>query len=132
MESDASEVSPAAVEQAVAERRSFELDVTTPYAYLHHLSELGEFWLSSDAVIPTFTGWPIVSTSPSGSRKMSARGSNPRLHDRGDDGLSREPGRSQADDQQCARTSSEDQDRFDLTLECIRRHYLDEPTSPLT
>src|SRR5690348_13326032 len=31
----------------------FTLDVTTPGAYLHHLSSLGEFWLSSDAVIPT-------------------------------------------------------------------------------
>ena len=26
-------------------------------AYLHHLSELGEFWLSSDAVIPSFSKW---------------------------------------------------------------------------
>jgi hypothetical protein len=32
----------------------FVLDVTTP-PYLHHRSELGEFWLSSDAVIPTFS-----------------------------------------------------------------------------
>src|SRR4051812_14267256 len=31
----------------------FLLDVTTPGAYLHHLSPLGEFRLSSDAVIPT-------------------------------------------------------------------------------
>ena len=39
---------------------SFELDVTTPYAYLHHLSEVGEFFLTSDAVIPTFTRWRIM------------------------------------------------------------------------
>src|SRR3954468_4103993 len=32
-----------------------ELDVTTPGAYLHHLSELGQFFLSSDAVIPSFS-----------------------------------------------------------------------------
>jgi hypothetical protein len=33
----------------------FELNVTTrPPMYLHHLSQLGEFWLASDAVIPTF------------------------------------------------------------------------------
>ena len=33
----------------------FELDVTAhPPFYLHHRSEVGEFWLSSDAVIPTF------------------------------------------------------------------------------
>ena len=34
----------------------FELDVATP-PYLHHASELGEFWLSSDAVIPSFSRW---------------------------------------------------------------------------
>jgi hypothetical protein len=33
----------------------FELLDTTPGVYLHHRSELGEYWLSSDAVIPTFT-----------------------------------------------------------------------------
>src|SRR6476620_10148879 len=32
----------------------FELDDTTPGAYLLHRSEAGEFFLSSDAVIPTF------------------------------------------------------------------------------
>ncbi len=34
----------------------FELDVTTKGDYLHHRSDLGEFWLSSDSVIPSFTG----------------------------------------------------------------------------
>jgi hypothetical protein len=33
----------------------FELDVSTPPSYLHHRSELGEFFLSSDAVIPSFS-----------------------------------------------------------------------------
>jgi len=37
--------------------KPFELDVTTPRAYLHHLSELGEFWLTSDAVIPSWSRW---------------------------------------------------------------------------
>jgi hypothetical protein len=32
----------------------FDLDDTTPGSYLHHRSGLGEFSLSSDAVIPTF------------------------------------------------------------------------------
>lgn len=35
--------------------RSFLLDDTTPGAYLHHRSDLGEFFLSSDSVTPTFT-----------------------------------------------------------------------------
>jgi hypothetical protein len=37
--------------------RSFDLDDTMRSAYLHHRSELGEFYLSSDSVIPTFTRW---------------------------------------------------------------------------
>lgn len=35
---------------------SFELDVAIP-PYLHHLSESGEFWLTSDSVIPTWSRW---------------------------------------------------------------------------
>lgn len=110
----------------------FELDVTTSGTYLHHHSELGEFGLSSDAVIHTFSGWPrlrhIIDQIPEEEteafnraaytiggmmvfpglqvdRKMTinqARGCHPRILD-----------------------------RFDLTLECIRRHYLDEP-NPLS
>jgi hypothetical protein len=43
----------------------FELDVTGPPYYLHHRSELGEFWLSSDALVPSFS-WlaPIVDQIP--------------------------------------------------------------------
>lgn len=33
----------------------FQLDTTTPRVYLHHESDLGEFFLASDSVIPTFT-----------------------------------------------------------------------------
>jgi hypothetical protein len=107
----------------------FELDVTGPPYYLHHHSELGEFWLSSDAVVPSFS-WlaPIIDQIPEVEReefkrigytiggmmvfpaqrvdgKMTingARGWHPRI-----------------------------KDRFDLTVECIRRHYLEEP-SPLS
>jgi hypothetical protein len=111
----------------------FELDVTPrPPYYLHHLSELGEFWLSSDAVIPSFSraretkhildqvpvaetaefnrigytvGGMMVFPANQIDRKWTinqARGCHGRLRD-----------------------------RFDLTLECIRRHYLGEP-SPLS
>ena len=48
----------------------FELDVTGPPYYLHHRSELGEFWLSSDAVVPSFRGWRPSSIR---SRKLSAK-----------------------------------------------------------
>jgi hypothetical protein len=107
----------------------FDLDITTP-PYLHHRSELGEFWLSSDAVIPSFSRTPklrhIIDQIPEAEReefqrvgytiggmmvfpankvdgKMTIngqRGCHPRIRD-----------------------------RFDLTLECIRRHYLGEPSA---
>lgn len=103
----------------------FELDATTPRSYLHHRSSLGEFSLSSDAVIPTFTrelkmAGIIAQISASDYQAFSrvsytiggmmifpaqrvggamtingARGFHPRI-----------------------------KDRFDLTVECIRRHYL--------
>jgi len=110
----------------------FGLDVTSPDSYLHHRSELGEFRLSSDSVIPSFSrarelkdiigqipeaeteaflhigytiGGMMVFPGYQVDRKMTInqhRGCHPRIRD-----------------------------RFDLTLECIRRHYLDE-ASPLS
>jgi hypothetical protein len=109
----------------------FELDVDTP-PYLHHHSGLGEFWLSSDAVIPAFAREarlaPIIGQIPEVEREAfnrigytiggmmvfpanrvggrptinGARGLHPRI-----------------------------KDRFDLTVECIRRHYGNEP-NPLS
>jgi hypothetical protein len=111
---------------------AFELVDTTPHVYLHHQSQVGEFWLSSDAVIPTFTregrishiinqiaveerdafsgigytiGGMMVFPGNRIGRKMTingARGFHPRI-----------------------------KDRFDLTVECIRRHYSNE-SSPLS
>ena len=52
----------------------FELDVSGPPYYLHHRSELGEFWLSSDAVVPTFW-WlaPIIDQIPEVEREEFMR-----------------------------------------------------------
>jgi hypothetical protein len=102
----------------------FELNDTTPRVYLHHRSDLGEFWLGSDGMVPTFRymtrlidqiskyeletflriGWTIgdfiVFPGNRVKGKMTingARGWHPRIRD-----------------------------RFDLTVECIRRHYLGE------
>ena len=52
----------------------FELDVTGPPYYLHHHSELGEFWLSSDAVVPSFS-WlaPIIDQIPEVEREEFKR-----------------------------------------------------------
>ncbi len=111
---------------------AFELVDTTPQIYLHHKSEIGEFFLASDAVVPSFTrenkiahiidqipieelktfntigytiGGMMVFPGNRIGRKMTingARGFHPRI-----------------------------KDRFDLTVECIRRHYLGE-VSPLS
>jgi hypothetical protein len=99
---------------------------------LHHRSELGEFFLTSDAVVPSFTresrlrdiinqiprseldefnrigytiGGMMILPGNRVGRKMTingARGLHPRI-----------------------------EDRFDLTVECIRRHSVGEP-SPLS
>lgn len=46
----------------------FDLEPGRKGNYLHHSSELGEFWLSSDSVIPSYTRWdsmrPIISQIP--------------------------------------------------------------------
>jgi len=105
----------------------FALDATPPPYYFRHASGLGEFVLSSDAVVPTFSrareladifsqipqeetdafnrlgytiGGMMVFPANTVDRKMtinSARGCHPRIRD-----------------------------RFDLTVECIRRHYVGE------
>ena len=109
----------------------FELVDTTPGVYLHHRSQLGEFWLASDTVIPTFRkearlshifeqipeelatfnsigytigGMMLFPGNRVGGQMTinGARGFHPRI-----------------------------KDRFDLTVECIRRHYLNED-SPLS
>jgi len=109
----------------------FDLADTMPGAYLHHRSQFGEFRLTSDAVVPTFRkqarlahvfeqipeglstfgsigytiGGMMVFPGNRVDRKMTinaARGCHPRI-----------------------------KDRFDLTAECIRRHYSYE-RSPLS
>jgi hypothetical protein len=109
----------------------FELVDTTPGVYLHHRSQAGEFWLASDSVIPTFRkearlshvleqipeelgtfrsigytiGGMMLFPGNRVGRQMTingARGFHPRI-----------------------------KDRFDLTVECIRRHYRNED-SPLS
>lgn len=110
----------------------FELDDTNPHFYLHHRSENGEFFLSSDTVIPSFKrerrlshiikqipveeleefnrigytiGGMMVYPGNRIDKKITIngmRGFHPRI-----------------------------KDRFDLTVECIRRHYRNE-ASPLS
>ena len=110
----------------------FNLADTTTKVYLHHKSELGEFFLSSDAIGLTYSrrsdmahivnqipsseidvffgicstiGAYIIFPSKKVDNKMTINGSRGINH--------------------------KIKDRFDLTLECIRRHYSNED-SPLS
>jgi len=111
--------------------RYFELADTVRGVYLHHRSELGEFFLSSDSVIPTFTRWPSlkhVTGLFSDEENEAFRAIGYTLG-----GMMVFPGNridgkwtvNQA--RGCLRKIS---DRLDLTLECIRRYYVGHP-SPL-
>jgi hypothetical protein len=110
----------------------FQLEDTTPNVYLHHRSEIGEYCLSSDAVVATFRN---VRSLASLRDQMSADELEEFVR------LSYTIGgmmifpRNRVDGKMtingargCDRHIK---DRFDLTVECIRRHYRSEP-SPLS
>jgi hypothetical protein len=110
---------------------SFDLSATTPGVYLHHRSSLGEFFLSSDSVIPTFTRWqalkPITEQLPE-SENEAFRTIGYTIG-----GMMIFPGNRIGRKQTIngARGFNKKiSDRFDLTLECMRRHYLNQG-SPL-
>lgn len=111
----------------------FVLDVTTPRAYLHHRSELGEFWLSSDAVIPFWSRWGKMSHVIDQIPQVEREECNRIGYTIG--GMIVFPA-NQVDRKQTINGARGFNpmiaDRFDLTVECIRRHYLDElsPLSP--
>lgn len=105
----------------------FELDVATP-PYLHHLSDLGEFWLTSDAVIPFWSRWK---------RMAHITGQTPEVEREQFDrlgytigGMLVFPGKrigSAMTINGARGCDARIADRFDLTMECIRCHYLGEP-----
>jgi hypothetical protein len=109
----------------------FDLVDTTPGAYLHHRSELGEFFLASDSVIPTFTRWQsmqgVISQLP------EVENEEFRTIGYTIGGMMIFPG-NKIDGKQTLNGARgftrKIADRFDLTLECIRRHYRSEK-SPL-
>ncbi|MEO7086601.1 MAG: hypothetical protein ABI442_12730 [Gemmatimonadaceae bacterium] len=111
---------------------TFELGTTTPGVYLHHKSEMGEFFLSSDSVIPTFTR---SKRSPHvvGQLSLEERERFLRLsYTIG--GMMIFPGKKIAGHMTINGARGCDhriKDRFDLTAECIRRHYLN-GQSPLS
>lgn len=109
----------------------FDLADNVPGHYLYHRSNRGEFSLSSDSVIPTFTRRlalkPVTSQLPeaqlqefmSVSYTIGGMMIYPGVRIEGKQTINGARG-----------FNGKIADRFDLTLECIRRHYRGEP-SPL-
>jgi hypothetical protein len=110
----------------------FELDDTTPHVYLHHRSEVGEFFLSSDAVIPTFSRERRISNIINQIPKEEQEEFNRIGYTIG--GMMLFPGNRIGDKMTINGARGFHpmiKDRFDLTVECIRRHYRGEH-SPLS
>jgi hypothetical protein len=113
----------------------FDLDDTRPRheAYLYHRSDLGkEFFLASDSVIPTFTRWGFAKAHTELCTEQENEAFMAISYTIG--GMMVFPGNriqgkwtlNQA--RGCMKKIS---DRFDLTVECIRRHYARQ-SSPLS
>jgi hypothetical protein len=109
----------------------FTLDDTRRRTYLHHSSTLGEFFLASDSVVPTYTRWGFAHDHPLLVPEAENKAFMALTYTIG--GMMVFPGDRVAGKwtinqaRGCIRKIS---DRFDLTLECIRRHYLGQ-ASPL-
>lgn len=105
---------------------SFELSDIFPRGYLYHGSELGEFFLSSDSVMTTFRNKSVVKPVIEQLPKSVIAEFNTKTYTIGAmmvfpsnkiDGLVTINVARGFHGSIC--------DRFDLTVECIRRHYLD-------
>jgi len=103
----------------------FTLGTTTPGIYLHHRSSLGEYFLASDSVMATFTRWlslrHIVEQFPEEENEAF------RTIGYTIGGMIVFPG-NRVDGKQTINGARgftrKISDRMDLTLECIRRHYV--------
>jgi hypothetical protein len=111
--------------------RPFDLETHVPGVYLHHRSDLGEFFLCSDSVIPSFTRW----TSMKHIVELLTEEENEEFRTIGYTigGMMIFPGNRIGGKQTINGARGFNRkiaDRFDLTLECIRRYYRGE-SSPL-
>jgi Family of unknown function (DUF6994) len=110
--------------KALPSGRLFDLDHTVRGVYLHHRSELGEFFLSGDSIIPTFTRWVSMRRIT----QLFTERENEAFKTIGNTigGAMVFPGNRIDGKQTINGARGFDRkisDRFDLTLECIRRHY---------
>lgn len=110
----------------------FGLDDTQFNVYLHHQSELGEFFLSSDSAIHTFSRWKTMAHIIKQINEDEIEAFRSLSYTMG--GMiifpaNRVDGKSTINGARGLNHLIKD--RIDLTLECIRRHYNNE-ISPLT
>lgn len=116
--------------KALPSGRPFNLE-TSSGAYLHHASDLGEFWLCSDSVIPTFTRWASLRCVTELFTEAENEAFRTIAYTIG--GTMVFPGNRIGGKQTINGARGFNRkiaDRFDLTLECIRRYYLGQ-RSPL-
>lgn len=104
--------------------KRFALVDTTPRVYLHHKSELGEFWLASDTVIPSFTREHKIRHVFEGISQKELDRFNAIGYTIG--GMMLWPGDrvgGKMTINQARGFHPRIKDRFDLTIECVLRHY---------
>lgn len=109
----------------------FDLVDTNPGAYLYHHSEIGEFFLSSDSAIHSFSKWASMAHIMSQFKDGEIEAFRSLGYTIG--GMMLFPGNridGKATINGARGFHPLIKDRIDLTLECIRRHYNNE-TSPL-
>lgn len=108
--------------------RMFDLDDSVPGAYLCHRSDIGEFFLASDSVTPTFTRYGRMAHII---RQISEEERESFLYIASTIGATTVFPANRIDGQLTINGARgftrKISDRFDLTVECIRRHYLGEP-----
>ena len=110
----------------------FGLDDTKDNVYLYHKSDLGEFFLSSDSAIHTFSRWASMAHIINQLKEGEAEAFRSLSYTMG--GMiifpaNRVDGKNTINGARGFHPLIKD--RIDLTMECIRRYYINE-TSPLT
>ena len=106
-----------------------ELSDSTEGSYLHHKSSLGEFTLASDTVVPSFRKYPQVRALIPESEIEAFNGIGYTIGGMMLFPANRIAGKMTVNGARGFHPLIKD--RFDLTLECIRRHYSSED-SPLS
>jgi hypothetical protein len=128
MQPDTPRVSQDSLEQPLPTGDVLKLDVTTPWAYLHHQSESGEFFLSSDTLNQSYGKNRHVAEIRSEIPLEELSRFRAFMYSIGNMIIfpSRQVGGRWTINQArgCHRQVG---DRFDLTLECIRRYYRGDP-----